>query len=84
MEEFARMIYRQWCEKNQGRDVFHEKGQALSDRLLEILSVPLFNEIYDTFCDGCLEVEQDAFIAGFAYACKCLSDGKIELGGGAK
>lgn len=27
------------------------------------------------------ENEESAFIAGFAYACKCLSNGKIEIGG---
>lgn len=83
MEEFAKMIYEQWCKNNEDRDVFKEKGEELTSRLEEILSVPLLNDIYDIFCDSCLEIEKNAFIAGFGYACKCLSNGKIEFGGGA-
>lgn len=75
------MIYEQWCKENEGRDAFQKKGEELTEKLQEILSVSLFNDIYDVFCDGCLEVEQNAFIEGFSYACKCLSNGKIELGG---
>ena len=28
------------------------------------------------------EVQENAFKAGFSYACKCLSNGKIEIVGG--
>lgn len=84
MEEFAKMIYEQWSAENDSRDVYFDEGVKLTDRLKEILSVPLFDDIYDTFCSGCAEVEKKAFIAGFGYACKCLSSGKIELGGAGK
>jgi hypothetical protein len=82
MEEFARMIYEQWAKQNEDRDVFFAKGDELVKRFEDILSVDLNNELYMTFCDNCLEIEQNAFIEGFAYACKCLSNGKIELKGG--
>lgn len=84
MNEFAKMIYEQWCVENEDRDLFFKKGQELNDKLHDILSVPLLNNLYDTYCDGCIEIEQNAFIAGFGYACKCLSNGKIEFGGGGK
>ena len=52
------------------------------EELESILSSNLSDKIYDTFCNSCLEIEESAFIAGFGYACKCISNGKIELGGG--
>ena len=64
------------------RDVFLKKGEELVERLEKILSVDLNNDIYSTYCDGCLEIEEHAFIEGFAYACKCLSNGRVELQGG--
>jgi len=79
MEEFAKMIYEQWAKDNEDRNLFFEKGSELVEELEDILSVSLNIKIYDTFCDSCMEVEQNAFIAGFSYACKCLSNGKIEF-----
>lgn len=83
MEYFAKMIYEQWMNENEDRDVFLKKGEELVEELEKILSVELNIKIYDTYCDSCLEIEENAFINGFAYACKCLSNGKIELNGGA-
>ena len=79
MEEFAKMIYEQWCKENEERNLFFKKGEELNDRLHDILSVSLLNDLYDLYCDGCSEIEENAFIQGFGYACKCLSNGKIEL-----
>lgn len=79
MNEFAKMIYEQWSrqEENEERNLFFKNGEMLLDELEKILSVDLQNKIYNTFCESCLEIEQNAFIAGFSYACKCLSNGKI-------
>ena len=82
MEEFAKMIYEQWAKENDNRDVFKSCGEELVKKLENLLSYSLNMELYDLFCDGCLEVEENAFIAGFGYACKCLSNGKVELGKG--
>ena len=81
MNEFAKMIYEQWIrqEENEERNLFFKNGEMLLDELEKILSVDLQNKIYNTFCESCLEIEQNAFIAGFSYACKCLSNGKIEF-----
>lgn len=81
MNEFAKMIYEQWSrqEENEERNLFFKNGEILLDELEKILSVDLQNKIYNTFCESCLEIEQNAFIAGFSYACKCLSNGKIEF-----
>lgn len=82
MEYFAKMIYEQWQKENEDRDVFFKKGEELRDELEKILSYDLNSKIYDTFCESCFEIEENAFIEGFAYACKCLSNGRIELKGG--
>ena len=82
MQEFAKMIYEQWRKENQERDIYFKKGEEFNEQLEDILSVKVLNDIYDLYCDSCMEIEQNAFISGFAYACKCLSNGKIELGGG--
>ena len=79
MNEFAKMIYEQWCKENEDRDLFFKKGEELNDKLEDILSVKLLNDLYSLYCDGCVEIEENAFIAGFGYACKCLSNGKIEF-----
>lgn len=81
MEEFAKMIYGQWCKENDNRDLFKKHGEELVQALEELLSTSLNMKLYDMFCDGCVEIEESAFVAGFGYACKCLSNGKIELGG---
>lgn len=79
MEEFAKIIYKQWRENNQDRNLFFKRGEEFNNRLIDILSVSLINELYDIYCDGCIEIEQNAFIEGFGYACKCLSNGKVDL-----
>ncbi len=81
MNEFAKMIYEQWSKDNDDRNVYFQKGKELNKELQEILSYNLSEKIYMTFCESCLEVEENAFIDGFAYACKCISNGKIEFGG---
>ena len=79
MEEFVKLIYESWANDNEGRNLFFQSGDKLMEELEKVLSVELQNKIYDTFCDSCIEIEQNAFIAGFAYATKCLSNGKIEF-----
>lgn len=80
MEYFAKMIYEQWQKANEERDLFFKKGDELREELEKILSYDLNSKIYETFCESCEEIEEKAFIDGFAYACKCLSNGKIMLG----
>jgi hypothetical protein len=83
MEEFAKMIYEQWSNQNEDRNSFFSKGEELVNKMNEVLSVSLSNDIYETYCESCNEIEENAFINGFAYACKCLSNGRIDLKGGA-
>jgi len=46
------------------------------------LNSSIANELETAINKRVWQVEENDFIAGFAYACKCLSDGKIELKGG--
>ena len=50
------------------------------DKLETILSRDLCEEIYDKFCESSQQTEERAFIEGFAYACNCLSRGRITFG----
>lgn len=80
MDEFAKLIYEQWSREHDNRDMFLKSGDDLVNGLEGILSIDLINKFYDVFCESCQEVEERAFIEGFAYACRCLSRGKIEFG----
>ena len=82
MNEFAKMIYEQWEETQEGEefnwgDEYNETWQKLYD----ILNEKVATEIECSVNKRVWEVQEKAFMAGFGYACKCLSNGKIELGG---
>lgn len=82
MNEFAKMIYERWEETQEGEefnwgDEYNETWQKLYD----ILNEKVATEIECSVNKRVWEVQEKAFMAGFGYACKCLSNGKIELGG---
>lgn len=80
MEEFAKLIFEQWKkEKDYDVDFFSDKGNELLNEAGKILNVEWVNKFYDLLCDNGEEIMERAFIAGFGYACKCLSNGKIEF-----
>lgn len=84
MEFFATMIFEQWQKENDyNMEYFTSKGRELLNEAEKILNPNLVNDFYDLLCENGEEIMHDAFIAGFGYACKCLSNGKIELKGGA-
>lgn len=80
MEEFAKLIFEQWV-KEMDYDInwFTSKGRELLDEAEKFLNTDLVDKIYDLLCDNGEELMQQAFTAGFGYACKCLSNGKIEF-----
>lgn len=83
MNEFAKMIYEQWFKSQEGEEFMWGKEYDESwKKLYEILNESIANDI-ETSVNKCVwDVQEKAFIAGFSYACKCLSNGKIEIGGG--
>ena len=80
MDEFAKMIYEQWEKTQEGEnfewgDGYNETWQKLYD----ILNEKVATDIECSVNKKVWEVQEKAFMAGFGYACKCLSNGKIEL-----
>lgn len=82
MEEFAKMIYGQWRNSDESEKL--SWGQEYDDawkKVYDILNPELASDIEGSINKRVWNIQEKAFIAGFGYACKCLSNGKIELGG---
>ena len=60
-------------------------GQEYNDawkKVYDILNPNLADDIERSVNRRVWDIQERSFIAGFSYACKCLSNGKIEIGGG--
>lgn len=82
MEEFAKMIYEQWRNSDESEKL--SWGQEYDDawkKVYDILNPELASDIESSINKRVWNIQEKAFMAGFGYACKCLSNGKIELGG---
>lgn len=82
MEEFAKMIYEQWRNSDESEKL--SWGQEYDDawkKVYDILNPELASDIEGSINKLVWNIQENAFMAGFGYACKCLSNGKIELGG---
>ena len=80
VDEVEKMVYEQWEKTQEGEnfewgDGYNETWQKLYD----ILNDKVATEIECSVNKRVWEVQEKAVIAGFAHACKCLSNGKIEL-----
>ena len=84
MEEFAKMIYEQWCETDEAEEFSQGREYEESwKKVYDILNEKLATDIECSINKRVWDIQEKSFIAGFAYACKCLSAGKIDLKGGA-
>ena len=84
MNEFARMIYEQWrrnTDLNSENNIDWGDYSETISRIYDFLNEKIATELELAINEKVWQVEENAFIAGFAYACKCLSDGKIDLKG---
>lgn len=82
MEEFAKMIYEQWIKSETGEEFnWGTEYNEAWEKVYDILNEKLASEIECSINKRVWDVQENAFIAGFAYACKCISNGKIEFGG---
>ena len=81
MNEFAKMIYEQCCNSQDGEEFNWGEYDEVWKKLYEILNEKVATDIECSVNKKVWEVQEKSFIAGFSYACKCLSNGKIELGG---
>lgn len=83
MNEFAKMIYYQWIKTQDGEDfTWGEEYDETLEKLYDILNEKVATDIERSVNKRVWEVQEKSFIAGFSYACKCLSNGKIEFGDG--
>lgn len=78
MEEFEKMIYKKWFEEEAGNLSWGDYDKAVA-KIHEILKEELAEEIECSINKNVWDIQEKAFIAGFSYACKCLSNGKIEF-----
>lgn len=79
MDEFAKMIYNQWFDSEEANTFNWGDYDKEMERLYNILNEKLADELERSINKKVWEVQEKAFIAGFSYACKCLSNGKIEF-----
>ena len=79
MEEFAKMIYEQWRNSQEGE--YFDWGDYDEEwkRLYDILNEKVATNLECSVNKRVWEIEEKAFIAGFGYACKCLSNGKVTI-----
>lgn len=83
MEEFAKMIYEQWFRSGEVEKLAW--GQEYDDawkKVYEILNPEIASDIECSVNKRVWDIQERSFMAGFSYACKCLSNGKVELKGG--
>lgn len=80
MEEFAKMIYEQWRNSQEG-EVFNwgDEYDNAWNKLYDILNESVATDIECSINKRVWDVQEKSFIAGFGYACKCLSNGKVTI-----
>ena len=79
MEEFAKMIYEQWRNSQDGENFDWGDYDEEWKRLYDILNEKVATNLECSVNKRVWEIEEKAFIAGFGYACKCLSNGKVTI-----
>lgn len=79
MNEFAKMIYEQWFNSQDGEDFNWGEYDEVWNKLYDILNEKVATDIECSVNKKVWEVQEKAFMAGFGYACRCLSSGKVTL-----
>lgn len=79
MDEFAKMIYEQWFKSEEAESFNWGDYDKEVAKLYDILSEKVADTLECSINKKVWDVQEKAFIAGFSYACKCLSNGKIEF-----
>jgi len=82
MNEFAGMIYEQWRNSHNIEEIdWGDYGETV-EKIYNFLNEKIATDLEFAINERVWMIEKNAFIAGFGYACKCLSNGKIDLNGG--
>lgn len=87
MEELLKIAYREFLNEKDAKNsesvrIINEQWKNI-DKALDIirdtLSDKLYDELYDLITTSSSDVQEAAFIAGFAYCAKFLTNGKVEF-----
>lgn len=87
MEELLKIAYREFLnEKDEGNSesirLMNKNWDGILkalDILKETLSKKLYEQLYDLLYEGTADAQEAAFIAGFSYCAKFLTNGKVEF-----
>lgn len=80
MNEFLNMIYESWL-KSESSDKESDWGDYSEtvENIYNFLNEKIAEDLENAINDKVWEVQKNAFIAGFTYAAKCLSNGEIKI-----
>lgn len=87
MEELLKIVYRDFLDTNDENNsksirMINEATLGIDkelDTLRDVLSDKLFDEAWDNITDGVSDLQEAAFISGFACCAKLITNGKIDL-----
>lgn len=82
MRKLTKMIYEQWQNSDAGDAFSWGSYDKATNKIYKHLDYQTADEIERSINRKVWRIQEKAFIAGFEYAFKCLSAGKIELKGG--
>lgn len=79
MDEFVKMIFNQWFDSEGIDKPLNVHFDEEAEQLYKVLNPEIARKFEIAFNKCVWDMHEKAFGAGFYYACKCLSNGKIEL-----
>lgn len=87
MEELLKIAYANFINEKDATNsesvrIINENWESVLkglDMIKDVLSERRYEEIYDLIYNGSADVQEAAFIAGFSYCAKFLTNGKVEF-----
>ena len=87
MEELLKIAYRNFMDVNDANNsksirIINTSWKEIDeviDNLRKILSEKIFDDVYEKITDGASDIQEAAFVAGFACCAKFLTNGKTDL-----
>lgn len=87
MEELLKIAYRNFMNTENARTSGEiriinknwENAETAINKLKGILNAELFYKTNEAICEGIADVQEAAFIAGFSYCAKFMTNGKTDF-----
>lgn len=87
MEEMLKIVYRSFlnsetAETSECVRIINKNWETTEDAinvLRDVVSDKIFDDLYDKITSGASDIQEAAFMAGFAQCAKFMSNGKIEF-----